>query len=216
MFDLFDRPFHRGSYTGIVIVSRPGQALQRGLVSRLPQYNRRIAFQSTQLAAVHRRAATLLFERLVIHRQPLPRIDGRRLHDALAVPRANILTDVAAIKPFAHHGHLLFRQRPFGFNRQIANALAGIQNAGGWKGICGTLIQASCAGPAMLSLMRFIGMQFHIRQQRAQHHIAAAMLVDKHRVLADPPQPRPSGEITFQQRRCITHTPGPTSRHFFH
>ncbi len=82
----------------------------------------------------------------------LPGRFGRRLR--ATVPRADLLADVAAKQPRSKLRPQGRGDRPFQFNRQIADAAAGVEDIGTWKRTGGTGVEAGAAGPAMVRFRR--------------------------------------------------------------
>ena len=64
----------------------------------------------------------------------------------------------------------------------------------------------------MIGDMRVVGNQVTIDQERSQDGEASQRPVDQHRVLADPAQACQSGEVAFQQGRCVGEGPAVDSR----
>ena len=78
---------------------------------------------------------------------------------------------------------------------QIADATASVEHAGRGKGIRRAGVEAGRARAAMKPGMGRVGRQFEIEEQRSEKEITTAMLVDEHRVFADPAEPRSPREI---------------------
>src|SRR5260370_36411475 len=75
-----------------------------------------------------------------------------------------------------------------------------IETSGRWKRGGRAGVQARGAGSEMARRVRRVGRQSEIDEQGAEEEIAAESLVQQHRVLADPAEPRAPGEVALQQR----------------
>src|SRR5207244_5127904 len=87
-----------------------------------------------------------------------------------------------------------------------------IEHARSGKRIGRASIKTGGARPAVKSGVRRVRRQIQIEQERAEKVIAAAVLVDQHRVLADPAEPGPPREIALPEGSRIDHRPAPTIR----
>ena len=72
------------------------------------------------------------------------------------VPGANVLAHVAAEYPVAHSCAERFRDLLSMLDRQVADALRGVEHVGLWKGVCGTRIETGSARAAVICRVRFV------------------------------------------------------------
>ena len=72
------------------------------------------------------------------------------------VPGADQLAVVTTEHSVAHFGAQFFRNAALEFNGEVADAFAGIEFVGTFKGICGADVQARGATAAMFLFKRFV------------------------------------------------------------
>jgi len=177
---------------------------------RVSQHDRRIATQTVQPRASERRAADQAAQFIVRHRRDRPRIDHaarrpwqvRRLVSCrgLAVPRANILADVASEQPLPHFAPQVVRDRAAQLDRQVTDAPPAVELV--WPDECvgRAGVEAASTRAAVVGGVRLVVIQFEVGEQRAQKDPTAQPLVDEHGVLADPTDAGQSREVALEQR----------------
>src|SRR5262249_49778147 len=115
----------------------------------------------------------------------------------LAIPRTNILADIAPENPVAHTNAEIARYRTSQFNGQVTNAAPGVKLARARKCIRGAGVQTSCTGTTVLPVKRLIRLQLDIEQEGAKEKKGAQARMDQHGVLSEPSQARPAGKVTL-------------------
>src|SRR5262249_2093718 len=144
------------------------------LISAIADDDRGVAQQAAALGARNRGAAEALAKRRVVEAEQLGRVDQLRLRVVVAIPGADFLTDIAAEEPVADAGAQLVGNRRAEFNREVADAAARVEHAGGGEGLRWASVEAGGTGAAVVGLVRRIRLQVEVRQQRAEEEVAAA------------------------------------------
>ena len=195
---------------GVGIERRLLKGRQCPFVARVPKHQRGIAHQPLTFRTPEGRAAKTpaelgIRQRDKFHRvkrfQVRPRLQVRfAAPRRLAVPRAHLLAHVAAEQPVADSGPQFVRDRAAQLDGQVADAAPRVELIGRDERVGRTGVQARGAGAAVVGREGRVGLEREIEQQGAEEEIAAQLLVDQHRVLAEPAQAGPAGEVALQQR----------------
>src|SRR6185437_7581418 len=114
------------------------------------------------------------------------------------VPRANVLTDVAAENPISQATAQLQGNGVLQFDRQVTDAFAAIEHVRLDERAGRTSIQACPASAAMICRMRRIVFKLDVSQQRGEEEPASCVFVEQERVLADPAEPGQLSEFPLQ------------------
>ena len=121
---------------------------------------------------------------------------GRSRGGSLAVPRANILADVAAEDVTAHARAEVLGNRPALLDREIRNALVGIELVGREDRIRRTSLDATRAGAAAIRSGQ-VGGKFERSEDHAEEEPRTFFLIDDAGVLADPAHAGVLGKDAF-------------------
>src|SRR5260370_5285078 len=128
-------------------------------------------------------------------------------HRRLAIPRANVLADVAADDRVSHLRPQLLWDRPTQLDREVGNALARIQHVRRCKRLRGASIQTQPAIPAQISSRRFARRKRRWEFKRSDNHTKkqprAKLLVDQAPVFRQPAASRPFGGTSLCERTRI-------------
>ena len=127
---------------------------------------------------------------------------GRIRYRRFAIPRADVLADIATEDVPSHSAANLLGNRATLFDREIRDAPVGIELVGcnqcvGWAGI-----DASCTGTAAIGRGQ-IGLEFEGRQDNAQEKPRAQLLVQDAAVLANPTDAGVFGVHALDERTSI-------------
>ena len=107
---------------------------------------------------------------------------------SFAIPRAYFLANIAAEDPVLHLLAQLEIDRRTMLDRQVANALVGIQHVRPGKGVGGTCIDTGRTRSAVECFKRIIPVQRLVDQNGGQEKVAADLLIDC--LLYTSPSPR--------------------------
>src|SRR5262245_55896213 len=112
----------------------------------------------------------------------------------LAVPRANVLTDVATEYVPTHRFQQLFRNRAAKLDGQVRNAAPGVQNVRLNDSLCGAGIQTRAARSAAIRRRQVMSAECRRQFQRGQNDSdkqpGSCELIDEQRVLPEPAKAR--------------------------
>ncbi len=157
--------------------------------------DRQVAAQARDAGTRHRRPFDELREFVVVKAPKREEIDAvqpgtrrplRRLgHGGAAIPRADVLTDVAAVHQGAHRGAKVRRGRLAQLDRQVRDAARGVDRAGRDDGAGGTRRQARRALAALVEA-RLVGLERQARDEASEEQPRTQLGVDHAAVLADP------------------------------
>ena len=168
-------------------------------VARVAERDERVPAEPAGVVARDEEAVVLLDQRAAVGLEPGPQVDvsgiGRRsvvaaLLDA-AVPRADVLTDVAAVDLCSEllavlHGNGVRRLRP------VREAARGVERSGLVERAGRAGVDAEAAVAAVGVERRRRG-ELEVGDERAQHHPGAMAAGDQQRVLAVEPHAAPRG-----------------------
>ena len=190
---------------------------QAGISNR----NARIAHQAAPLRALHRASAKHVAEFLFGERdQPfqvrrkkrvlftLAGLEIRqRRHRRAAIPRANVLADVAAEDVPADGLAQFERNRAAQLDRQIGNAAPRVQNVRLDDGARRACVDAQAAVSAQIRRRRFRGVQrrreIERRHDHAEEQPRTQLFIDEAGVLREPAEPRIFRGDAFDDRAGI-------------
>src|ERR1035438_303841 len=181
-----------------------------------------ISPQAGETRALHRRTAedsAKLFQaqarqplQIGIH-QPRPRLKLPRLRQrGFTVPRANVLTDIAAEHLPAHAGTQLFGNRAAFLDGEIRDAPGRVQLIRSREGIGRAGVEAARARAAAVGRWQ-IGCQYQRRQHDAEKEPRPQVLIQNAGVLANPADPCVLGKDPLNDRARVHVTPGARRGH---
>ena len=200
----------------IRIVRQPLQCRHKIRVAAIPHGSHRISTQSQKLGTPHRRSAKLLPKFLRLHlgqpfepwiHQAFSRLKLLRRRDrSLAIPRADILTNIAAENVPPHSRPQLFRNRAALLNREIRNAQARIKFSrrnNRLRRTGGYATRARAAAIRSRQVSRKFRRNFQRREDYSEKQPRAQLLVDDAGVLPDPSDARILGIHAFDKRAGV-------------
>jgi len=131
--------------------------------------------------------------------------------DGFGVPGADVLADVAAVKPLTDRAVIFGWDLVAMLDGQIGDALSRIELIGRGDRAGRTGVDAAAAGAAAVD-GRIVGWQIERRDDLPQQQPASDPLVDRAGVLSLPADPGSGGQLLFHHRRrvdaCARHSIG--------
>ncbi len=177
-----------------------------------------VAAEPTRLGALHGAVSKLgseilvaqcrqISERTALHRRARSECIVPRLRRSHIVVGADLLADIAAQYPCTHCVCNPVRDRRTRLDRMVCDAETGIKDARSDESLGWTCIETASAFAAVW-LCLGVGNKLNIHEQPAQQDVRPVAAVDEHRVLADPAEPRTTGQFTLQHCRSVAERPG--------
>src|SRR6202049_3772049 len=180
--------------------------------SDVAEGDRSVARESAQLRAPHRRPPDISSEVVVIHRQDRSRNRPRVAVENIAraecffanipgksnIPWTDILADVAAVDETADLSPLLRRNRALRLDREVGDALGGVQHAGRREGSGRAGVQTASAAAASIRVEWRICHEIELDEEHADEKEGPNTRVDKIGVLPEPSEPGATREIALE------------------
>lgn len=212
LFELPEGPGGVIGHGGIGIADELLQNIPEARIPAVPHGNHGVTANPGKLRALYRRAAKTGAELLSAHfREPIEgRIDefGPGLEVSgvgcwsLVVPWADLLADVTAENVVSHPGPHRLGNISALLNREIRNALVGIELVGCDERIRGTSFNTACTGTTAIRRgevrRKLKGSKDHSKEKPRAH-----LLVQDAGILADPADSRIFGVDTLDERTGV-------------